>query len=179
MQRKKSSSELLSDSLIDLLERFPFEKVTVNQITENCGIAKRTFYNHFKDKYDLTLWTFTHKFEEYYLLNAAVSFSDLTHYCIEVVYKYRYMLRNIINYTGQNNFRQSILDPLVDLYSRVIKDKYGDDITDDLHSELFFYIGGQIAFAEASLTTGEVPTPEETFRIFCACIPESLKKYLH
>lgn len=178
MQRKKTSSELLSDSLFDLLDRFPFEKVTVNQITENCGIAKRTFYNHFRDKNDLACWTFTHQLEEYYSSHEDVTFSEMTHYCIEIVYKDQLMLRNIINYTGQNNFRQSVLEPMVKLYCKLIVEQYGDEITDELYNALFFYIGGQIAFAEIALITGEIPCLEDTFTIFCECIPASLRKYL-
>lgn len=98
---------------------------------------------------------------------------------METVYKDQHMLRNIISYTGQNNFRQSVLDPMVRLYCKLITEQYGDEITDDLYSTLFFYIGGQIAFAEAALITGDIPDFDESFRIFCACIPESLRKYLN
>lgn len=178
MIRKKKSNEMLSDSLIDLLERFPFEKVTVNQIAENCGIAKRTFYNHFRDKYDLAVWTFIHQLETYYSSGDSVTFSNMIFHSIEIVYKDQHMLRNIINYTGQNNFRQSILDPMVDIYCRLITDKYGDTITTELRTILYFYLGGQIAFAESALISGDIPSIDETYKVFSSCVPELLRKYL-
>lgn len=178
MIRKKKSNEMLSDSLIDLLERFPFEKVTVNQIAENCGIAKRTFYNHFRDKYDLAVWTFIHQLETYYASDDSVTFRSMMYHSIEIVYKDQHMLRNIINYTGQNNFRQSILAPMVEIYCRLIADKYGDPVTPELKTVLFFYLGGQIAFAESALISGDIPSVDETYMVFSSCVPEHLRHYL-
>ena len=177
MIRKKTSAELLAASLIELLESYPFEKITVSQIASNCGIAKRTFYYHFRDKYDLALWSFTHQLEEYYASNESVTFSSMMHYSIEVVWKDRVMLKNIINYTGQNNFRQSVSEPMVSLYGRIISEKYGDAVTDEIRAALVFYTGGQIAFAEAGLTSPEIPDVESTYAVFRACAPEILIKY--
>jgi AcrR family transcriptional regulator len=177
MIHKKSSAELLAASLNELLESYPFEKITVSQIASNCGVAKRTFYYHFRDKYDLALWSFTHQLEEYYASYDSVTFSSMMHYSIEVVWKDRIMLRNIINYTGQNNFRQSVSGPMVDLYERIIHEKYGDRITPAMHSALEFYCGGQIAYAEAGLAAAEIPDVESTFAIFKECAPEIFRKY--
>lgn len=40
-----------------LLEK-PLNKVTINDLTEVCGINRMTFYYHFKDIYDLIEWIF-------------------------------------------------------------------------------------------------------------------------
>ena len=34
----------------------PLSKITVTDITEDCGISRMTFYYHFKDIYDLVEW---------------------------------------------------------------------------------------------------------------------------
>lgn len=34
----------------------PLDKVTIDEICEGCGIARRTFYNHFPDKYAVVVW---------------------------------------------------------------------------------------------------------------------------
>ena len=38
-----------------LLEK-PLNKITINDITEDCGVNRMTFYYHFKDIYDLIEW---------------------------------------------------------------------------------------------------------------------------
>ncbi len=47
----------LEQSLKNLLLKKPLTKITINDITENCGINRMTFYYHFKDIYDLVEWS--------------------------------------------------------------------------------------------------------------------------
>ena len=43
----------LEASLKKLLTKKPLDKITITDITEDCGINRMTFYYHFKDIYDL------------------------------------------------------------------------------------------------------------------------------
>ena len=54
-------------SFIKLLKERPFDKITVSDITEETGIARMTFYYHFKDVYDMIDYVIEEK------LRAAVS----------------------------------------------------------------------------------------------------------
>lgn len=47
----------LGQSLKNLLLKKPLTKITVGDITEDCGINRMTFYYHFKDIYDLVEWS--------------------------------------------------------------------------------------------------------------------------
>lgn len=47
----------LEASLKNLLLQKPLNKITINDITEDCGISRMTFYYHFKDIYDLVEWS--------------------------------------------------------------------------------------------------------------------------
>lgn len=53
MVERLSIKQLLVDSILELASKTPFNKITVQQIVDNCGVSKRTFYNNFEDKYDL------------------------------------------------------------------------------------------------------------------------------
>ena len=46
----------LENSLKKLLLQKPLNKITINDITEDCGINRMTFYYHFRDIYDLVEW---------------------------------------------------------------------------------------------------------------------------
>lgn len=46
----------LVQSLKNLLLEKPLSKITVTDITEDCGISRMTFYYHFKDIYGLVEW---------------------------------------------------------------------------------------------------------------------------
>ena len=46
----------LEESLKHLLLKKPLDKITINNLTADCGISRMTFYYHFKDIYDLVEW---------------------------------------------------------------------------------------------------------------------------
>ena len=46
----------LEQSLKNLLLKKPLTKITINDIADDCGINRMTFYYHFKDIYDLVEW---------------------------------------------------------------------------------------------------------------------------
>ena len=43
----------ITDAFGAMLERMPFDKITVSGIIKECGISRNTFYYHFRDLYDL------------------------------------------------------------------------------------------------------------------------------
>lgn len=47
----------LEASLKHLLLQKPLNKITISDITEDCGVNRMTFYYHFKDIYDLVEWS--------------------------------------------------------------------------------------------------------------------------
>ncbi len=50
--------EQMALSLKKLLEQKDLQKITVQEIADDCGINRYTFYYHFKDIYDLLSWAF-------------------------------------------------------------------------------------------------------------------------
>lgn len=52
----QTTKRALAASLRHLLLKKPLNKVTINDIAEDCGINRMTFYYHFKDIYDLVEW---------------------------------------------------------------------------------------------------------------------------
>ena len=42
----------------NLMRGRPFEKISVSDICVECGINRKSFYYHFRDKYDLVNWIF-------------------------------------------------------------------------------------------------------------------------
>lgn len=54
--RKEMTRRLIADGFKALLLRCPFEKISIMMITNEAGIRRPSFYNHFQDKYDLLAW---------------------------------------------------------------------------------------------------------------------------
>ena len=56
------TKKAIAESLKKLMKEKPFEKISVAEICEECGLTRKSFYYHFKDKYDLVSWIFDHEF---------------------------------------------------------------------------------------------------------------------
>jgi AcrR family transcriptional regulator len=62
-QRKDQLKELIFNTSVQLFKEKGFESVTVDEITQTCGIAKGTFYNYFRKKDEILLQLGTHQME--------------------------------------------------------------------------------------------------------------------
>lgn len=51
-----TTKKALEASLKKLLADKTLDKITINDLTTDCGISRMSFYYHFKDIYDLVEW---------------------------------------------------------------------------------------------------------------------------
>ena len=51
-----NTKRALTESLLKLLHTKRFDKITISEITNGCGMNRMTFYYHFSDIYDLMVW---------------------------------------------------------------------------------------------------------------------------
>lgn len=52
-----TTKQALETSLKKLMLQKPLDKITIHDITADCGISRMAFYYHFKDIYDLIEWS--------------------------------------------------------------------------------------------------------------------------
>lgn len=51
-----TTKQALEASLKKMMLKKPLDKITIHDITDDCGISRMAFYYHFKDIYDLVEW---------------------------------------------------------------------------------------------------------------------------
>lgn len=61
----KQTKEAIVSVFYDLIQNKSFEKITVRDIVEECGVNRKTFYYYFKDIYDLVEYIFRTEMENY------------------------------------------------------------------------------------------------------------------
>ena len=54
---KDTTKLALEDSLKNMMAKKSFSRITIQDITDDCGISRMAFYYHFKDIYDLLEWS--------------------------------------------------------------------------------------------------------------------------
>lgn len=97
------TKQALSIALKELLEEKPFEKISVNNICERCNMNRKSFYYHFKDKYDLVNWIFDTEFmtEEIY-----PNFWKLMGNLANYLYENKEFYHKAMQIKGQNSFSE-------------------------------------------------------------------------
>lgn len=105
----------LASALKELMEEIPFEKINVAQICEKCGMNRKSFYYHFKDKYDLVNWIFDTDFIELVVKRPDDRWEFIEIGC-SYFFKNRNFYRRVLRVTGQNSFAEhfrEFLHPLI------------------------------------------------------------------
>ena len=59
--KRKTTKEILAESFRELAEKKAVDKITIQEIVDNCDFSPATFYRHFRDKYDLIAWDYVHR----------------------------------------------------------------------------------------------------------------------
>ena len=170
----------LATSLKELMAEQPFEKINVAQICERCDMNRKSFYYHFKDKYDLVNWIFDTEFIA--LLkdeNLDVSHSNYKERWafIEKICQYFYhnhgFYRKALQIKGQNSFsdhfREYIQPLLADRISALFGQKQLDQFTMD------FFTDAVICAMERWLLTKECMPPEQFLEKVKALMEESAR----
>ena len=73
----------MAKSLKELAQTKPIDKITIKDITDNCGLSKRTFYHNFQDKAELVLFEYSFNLSKVFNSeNKDLSWLELMHTAI-------------------------------------------------------------------------------------------------
>lgn len=117
------TKKALAEALRALMRQKPFEKVSIGEICDQCGMNRRSFYYHFQDKYDLVIWIFDSEFLDYMYEK---DYSSIWHFLRDICdyfYAHREFYLDILAVSGQNSFREhyrEIFTPLLtEVFSQI------------------------------------------------------------
>jgi len=116
MAESTVTKRALAEALKELMTEVPFEKINVGQICEKCDMNRKSFYYHFKDKYDLVNWIFDMDFLT--ILKRDINDDHLgfmKDFC-ELFYENRGFYRRALNIKGQNSFSDHFKECMVPFF---------------------------------------------------------------
>ncbi len=153
--RVRRTRTLLTQALLSLMKKKPFEKITITDICEKAMVHRTTFYAHFEDKYDLLRQTMS-QFEEPFdsLEIKELSFDGYKNYYMDVaenIFKYVFENRDMFKLLIEKNkhesfisfFRKSLTEKLEEELTRC--QKSGIDIGVPIPVLANLYMGGGIS----------------------------------
>lgn len=149
----------LAASLKQLMLEKPFEKISVSDICDRCGMNRKSFYYHFKDKYDLVNWIFYTDFIGNLKFNEYSKGWDVMLDLCRHFYQDKAFYRAAFKIEGQNSLKDYVLETLEPITRYFMQ---GSEITGE--DEEFFVAFFGDAFLSAImrwLREGMQHTPEE------------------
>ncbi|MBQ7516183.1 MAG: TetR/AcrR family transcriptional regulator C-terminal domain-containing protein [Schwartzia sp.] len=180
--RKKTTKEMIAHALVELSATKSINKITIQEIAEACGLTKTTFYNHFRDKYDLIVWAYAEPVRDIVsrVDGAGYGIGDAILDIIRYFDRNREFILNALkNTSGQNYF----LHHVARIHFTVLRDfvaaRSGGAMPEKLEILMKLYAYGTVQKTCEWLLDG-APVPAEQFAAFLeAGIPEDVKPYVY
>ena len=124
-----TTKKALANALKELMKETSFHKITISDICNRCNMSRKSFYYHFKDKYDLVNWIFDYeylsRYPAHYVYDSGLNDRrwDLIEDLCEYFYTNRAFYSKVFRIKGQNcftdYFRQLII-PLLEARTQQI-----------------------------------------------------------
>lgn len=181
MVRRLTTKELFAESLLELVQQKPIEKITIAAIAENCGMTSRTFYNNFLDKYDLINWIHIHQLEEAYAeLGVTLTWRELIVRMVNIMNEAKVFYNEAMEHvTGTINFKETSIERGTALLKEYIHTTYPESVnSQELEFIIYMYFHG-IAGIISKWLSGDLSIHAEEIANYAVnTMPEHLKPYL-
>ena len=176
MIEKKSSADLLRESVIELVSEKPFHKVTVTETARNCRVSIATFYNYYRDIYDLI------RDASAAMLHAQLdqrtdqpTLQDIIDDGVAVIELYPDFFCHLLTERGLNNFCDTMHAQLSNALTGSISEHYGIPLTEELRAAVDIYLYGIAGYLRKYLQSGQADTHASLKRRILSCAPLSLQ----
>ena len=117
------TKKALAESLKELMSSKPLNKISVREVSENCGLNRQTFYYHFQDIYELLEWTIDH--DVVYIIKEPdhfLSWQDAGIYLLRYIRKNPSLSQSILNSIGRDALRRFYYKDAYSICIRFLKE---------------------------------------------------------
>lgn len=171
MPEPSLTKKALAQTFKELVCKESFEKVSVSDICAACQVSRKTFYYHFQDKYALMQWIFDTEYIAVWKRSRVTDRWAIVASLCRYLYSERVFYEKLIEYRGQNSFRQYFQDFLFGILESFVLPEQekidavaGRDGVPAADAQAFFahFITDAVLFAIFRwLTDGAQQSPEE------------------
>lgn len=178
MHQYKDTKYIFAESIKELMEKQPLDKITVTDIVRRSGMTRQTFYRNFQDKYDLVNWYFEKLADK--SIRQIGNSSTLREGLIK---KFSFLLNDRIFFMqafqskDYNNVENYDYQCIFDFYSSIIEKKVGH-IPQDIDFLLKMYCHGSITMTVEWAIDGMKESPENMADLLIEALPIKLENLL-
>ncbi len=169
----------LANSLKNLVENYPLEKITVKDIVDGCGLTRQTFYRHFEDKFALVNWYF-----EILVQDSFKTMNEKNTLAQALENKFQFIEREerFFQVAFQMDSFQSLIEYdyryILQFYTDIIIHKTKTHLSPELQFSLELYCRGSISQTVGWIKQKNRPTPKEMAELLQGALPNNLRDLL-
>ena len=180
--KRKTSKEILAESFREVAERKNIDKITVKDITENCGYSPATFYRQFRDKYDLIAWDYTRELKSILSgMDGSKKGWENTLFCVVRFFHGRksYLANLFLHTSGLESFIAYMQEVHFQSLKDIVEKASGSPSVDAL-TEMYIrqYVLGTVQFTCEWILGKFEASVEELTMVYTQTLPAPLQKYL-
>lgn len=120
-EQSRQTKQALSAALKRLMEEKPLNRITIQELVEECGVNRKTFYYHFEDIYALLKWTLEQEaislFNRYDLIN---EHTKAIEFALDYIESNLDVLKNIVRSLGGTEIRNFFFNDIYEPMHRLI-----------------------------------------------------------
>lgn len=169
------TKKALATSLKSLMDEKAFEKISIADICERCEMNRKSFYYHFKDKYDLVNWIFDTEFIAVARRKNYGNAGEILKDICEYFYENRSFYRKALCIQGQNSFSDHFRELLYLIFSTQLDDIIGVPLKQEF--QINFFVDAIIMTFQRWITEYTAMTSAEFMKQIEGCIKYITIKY--
>ncbi len=155
------TKKALAAALTELMNEMPFSKINVSDICNKCDMNRKSFYYHFKDKYDLVNWIFDIGFISAVIVTPRQEWSvwDFCERLFNYLYENRTFYRKALCITGQNAFSEHFRETLYTIFANNVHDII--NMKEPLTFQINFFVDALVCSVERWIKDKNCMPPNE------------------
>lgn len=158
----------LAAALKELMEARPFSQISVSDICEKCEMNRKSFYYHFRDKYDLVNWIYHTEFVAAARQKDYSVGWDLLEDLCGYFYSNRDFYRKTFDMAGQNSFSDYFRDIVAAILTDDLTEFFGEEEPIDFFVD--FYADAFVCSIKRWLSKKDCMPAEEFSRRIKRCL---------
>ncbi len=173
----KFTKTAIMNSFLKMLEKKSFEKITVKDIVEDCGVNRKTFYYYFADIYDLAEYVLRSeisKFSE--SLTPETSVEETMNLFCDLIEKNKRIVMHSFSFSGENELKGFMNEILLKAFMEIVQSSAAANAARDVDIEIIarFLVFGFIGNTFVWINSGFKQEEREKLKKFCALMPDSV-----
>lgn len=176
MRTTRDTKGMFADELEAMMARVPLSKVRVADLCARCGVERRVFYYHFKDKYDLVAWMFDRDYRAATETGAPYT-EALYAEAHRRIWARRGFYRRAFEEDSQNSIRCYLLQLSIEANEAALKRHLGVPVLSRERAfEARHFAHGNVGCVIDWLRDAVDATPEQLAAEMFACMPVMLRE---